>query len=269
MMDALYFYRHSRFKDVEILFSLRGLDVHAPWIRKVWIFGDRPAFLTDDRTVAEHVPHEYVARVGDFRTPVTNFFLMFYLSSLIPELTPEYLWFCDDFILLDDLSEPEARQDRYLEDLGEVRNRGRGLWKDSLWRTYDLLKRLGYTGYNFETHTPTYFTKRRILEAYCDFKDFITQDRWQGMLGPTAILNHAYKVEPGMTLTSLRDQDLRAGFHGKRPGRDEIEERSRGKKFLNFDDEAFGPDLLAFLKAKFPRVSKFEDPQKLLLPTAE
>ena len=109
-MDALYFYRHSKFRDAEILFSLRSLAGHAPWVRKVWVFGDRPWFLTDDRSLAEHVPHEYVARVAGCRTPVTNFFLMFWLSSLLPELSPEYLWLCDDFILLADLSEEEARR---------------------------------------------------------------------------------------------------------------------------------------------------------------
>jgi len=49
-----------------------------PWVRKVWIVGDRPAFLTDDTSVAEHVPQRYVARIGDFQTPVTNFFHMLF-----------------------------------------------------------------------------------------------------------------------------------------------------------------------------------------------
>ncbi len=72
---------------------------------------------------------------------------------------------------------------------------GRGLWKDALWRTYDLLIRLGYPGYNFETHTPAYLTRKRVMAAYCDSKDFVTEDRFYWMLGLTAILNHAYKLE--------------------------------------------------------------------------
>jgi hypothetical protein len=95
-MDALYLFRHSVYGDVEIRYSLRSLAKHAPYIRKVWIFGDRPAFLSEDTRLIEHVPHEYVARVGNFRTPVTNFFLMLYLSSLIPDLAHEYLQFSDD-----------------------------------------------------------------------------------------------------------------------------------------------------------------------------
>jgi hypothetical protein len=33
------------------------------------------------------------------------------------------------------------------------------------------------------------------MAAYCDSKDFVTEDRFYWMLGLTAILNHAYKLE--------------------------------------------------------------------------
>jgi len=96
-VDALYLFRHSVYGDVEIRYSLRSLAKYAPYIRKVWIFGDWPAFLSDDASVIEHVPHSYVTRSGSFRTPVSNAFLMLYLSSLIPELDSEYLRFSDDY----------------------------------------------------------------------------------------------------------------------------------------------------------------------------
>ena len=258
-MDALYFLRHSRFEDVEIMYSLRSVNMYMPWVRKVWIFGDRPVFLTDDISRIQHVPHEYAARVGPFKTPVTNFFLLFFLASLIPELDFEFLWFCDDFILLDYLSEEDARKDRCLQDLSQVKGRGRGLWKDSLWRTYDLLKRLGYTGYNFETHAPTYFTKKRVFEAYCEFKDWVTEDRWYGMLGPTAILNHAYAVE-SFDLTWLKAEGRHVGFHGKAPSYEEVAKQCRGKGFLNFDDDAFGEGIRRYLAKRFPTPSIYEQP---------
>jgi hypothetical protein len=95
-----------------------------------------------------------------------------------------------------------------------VTNRGGGRWRESLWRTYDLLKRLEYTGYNFETHTPSYFRRRWVFEAYCEFRDFVTQDRWFGMVGITAILNHAYRHQR-FDLVHLETEGSRAGFWGK------------------------------------------------------
>jgi hypothetical protein len=50
--------------DVEIRYSLRSLAKYAPYIRKVWIFGDRPAFLSEDTSLIRHVPQSYLTRSG-------------------------------------------------------------------------------------------------------------------------------------------------------------------------------------------------------------
>jgi hypothetical protein len=256
-MDALYVYRHSVNDDFEIRHSLRSLGQHAPYIRKVWIYGDRPGFLTDDASLVEHVPHEATAGVLGVKTPVINFFLLMFLSSLIPDLSSEYLFLSDDFYLLRDFPEKEARKDRYIEDMRLNKIRGNGMWVDALWRTYDALIRLGYAGYNFETHVPAYLTKKRVMDAYCDFKDFITEDRWYGMLGPTAVLNHAFRKET-MPLTNLLEEKIRCGFWGKPPTYEEVIQQSEGKTFFNFDDPAFGDSIRRFLSMRFPVPSKFE-----------
>ena len=257
-MDIVYVFRHSQFDDLELRYSLRSIATYAPYIRKVWVFGDRPEFLSDDRSVIEHVPHEAIAWVGGHRAPVTNFFLMLWLSSLIPELSFEYLWLCDDFILLQPLPIDVARQNRYLENMDDVENRGRGLWKESLWRTYDLLKRLNYPGYNFETHTPTYYTKKRVFEAYRAFRDFVTEDRFFGMLGPSAVLSHALRHESPFPLTKVVEGDQRAGFYNEASDYETIFRRCRGPQFLNFDDKAFNDEMQRFLSEKFPTPCVYE-----------
>lgn len=258
-MDALYLFRHSSFGDEELRYSLRSLRRHAPYIRKVWVFGDRPAFLSGDQSVIEHVPHSAIARIGDFPGPVTNFFQLIFLSSLIPELDPEYLRFSDDFVLIGDLPIEAARKSRYLEDLGEVKHRGRGLWKDSLWRTHDLLRRLGYPGYNFETHTPAYLRRRWVLNAYCDFKDYTTGDRWYGLVGLTAILNHVVKHE-NIGLTHLPSEGTRAGFWHRQPTYEAVVDACGNRVFFNFDDAAYGQAIQRFLSERFPEVSVYEKP---------
>ena len=256
-MDAVYFLKHSAAGDLEIRYSLRSLARHLPWIRKVWIVGDRPSFLTDDRRLAEHVPHEYLIRVGPYRKPVTNFFLNTFLASLIPELDFGFLRFSDDYILLADLSPDEAQRVRYVNDLTESRNRGTGLWKESLWRTYDVLKRLKFPGYNFESHTPTYYTRKWVFEAFCDFQDYVTEDRWYGLLGPTAILNHALQHH-GLSLTHRQTEDWYVGFHHQPAKYETVLEQSAGKRFLNFDDAALSGDLKRFLQERFPEPCVYE-----------
>ncbi|MFT5327513.1 MAG: hypothetical protein ACI8P0_005405 [Planctomycetaceae bacterium] len=263
-MDALFFFRHSSHDDFEIQHALRGVARHMPWIRKVWVFGDRPRFLSEDTSLVEHVPHEYVARVGKHRTPITSFFMMYYLSSLIPDLDFEYLWFCDDFFPIGDLSIEEARKDRYIVNMDDA-TRGTGLWNESLWRTYDFLKRLGYTGYNFETHAPTYFTKKRVFEAYCDFKDFVTQDRWYGMLGPTAILNHAV-CRDSVDLVHRGPEGRWVGFYGQAPPYEEFLKKVDGKTFLNCDDRGLTDVVRRYLRETFPEPCQYEQPTDSTTP---
>jgi hypothetical protein len=256
-MDVLYIFKHSANDDFEIRHSLRSIEQYAPYIRKVWIYGDEPKFIADDASLIEHVPHEATSRVLGVKTPVTGLFLQLFLSSLIPDLSFEYLFFSDDFYLLKNLPVEEARKDRYLQDLSLQKVRGRGLWREALWRTHDLLIRLGYTGYNFETHTPACLTRKRVMAAYCDFKDFVTEDRFYWMLGLTAILNHAYKMEK-MSLTNLREEESRFGFWGKPPAYEEVVRQSEGKLFFNFDDPAFGEGIRKFLMERFPARSRYE-----------
>jgi Stealth protein CR2, conserved region 2 len=256
-MDALYIYRHSVNNDFEIRYSLRSIELYAPYIRKVWIFGDRPAFLSDDSSLIECVPHEYITPILGITTPVSSTFLMMFLGSLIPDLHYEYLRFSDDFVLMKDFPIAEARKDRYLTDLSLATTRRRGLWGDSLWRTYETLKRLGYTGFNFEIHVPTYLTRKRVFDAYREFRDFVTADHYYGLVGATAILNHAYRNE-NMNLVSILDEESRFGFWGAPPQYDDIVRARKRKLFFNFDDHAFGVAIRRFLIECFPKQSRYE-----------
>ncbi|MCC9608122.1 hypothetical protein LOC69_19810 [Blastopirellula sp. JC733] len=256
-MDIVYFLKHSSANDLEILISLRSVAKHFSDVGKVWIVGDRPTFLTDDTTIVEHIPHDYLAAPIRFQTPIVNQFQLLFASSLLPELTHEFLYFCDDYVLLDRLTLEEARKSYYLEDMDKITKRGRGIWMESLWRTYEQLKRLGYPRFNFETHCPAYFRRKWVFDAYVDLKDFVTNDRYFGLLAETAILNHAI-AKQGVKPVSIRDERLRIGFWGKHPQYDSIQAQCRGKRFLNFDDAGFGPDLKRYLLEMFSEPCRYE-----------
>lgn len=252
-MDAVYFYKHSPHGGAELHYSLRSLDKFAPYIRKVWIFGDCPAFISRDKSIIEHVPHAAVNALG-VKTPVMNFFLLYFLSSLIPELSHDYLRLSDDFILLQNLSEEDARRDRCSGDLTSIPDEQwakqiRTQWQDSLCATYSHFRRLGFTHiYNFETHTPAFMTKTRCMNAYLQLRDSVTEHRWTGLMGATAILNCAKDLK-------LKNFEI-MGVYNKDPGLEWLE--AHEKPFFNFDDPAFGLGVKAFLTKKFPESCKYE-----------
>jgi hypothetical protein len=262
-IDALYIYATGPHGDAELRFSLRSVAAHAPWVRKVWVFGDRPEWLSDDKSVVEHVPHEYVARLGRWKVPLRNTFLMTFLASLIPGLADEFLWFADDYILLEPVTREDLCRVRVLEDLAKLPSRGKGLYKDALWRTHDTLKRLGCYNpelglLNFECHVPHPLTRKRVWDAYCDLQDFVSEDRYYGLLCHLAIYNHAAKHEPLTDLVWLKEEDRFLGFYGKPPTREEVSRGCHRKAFLNFDDAAWGVGMEGYLAERFPEKSKFE-----------
>lgn len=252
-MDAVYFYKHSPHGGEEIRYSLRSLEKHAPYIRKVWIFGDRPNFLSRNKKLIEHVSHEDVNIIGA-KIPVTNFFLLHFLSSLIPDLSHDYLRLSDDFVLLDRLSEEDARKDRYAEDLTNIPLDAWKLnlsteWQDCLRMTHHYFKRLHYKNiYSFETHAPAFMTKTRCMKAYLAMQGSVTEHRFTGLMGATAILNYADDL-------NLEKVKL-LGVYVSDPGLQWLEKNQR--PFLNFDDAAFGRGMKAFLRKKFPNPSKYE-----------
>lgn len=257
-MDVVYLFRHSPHADEELRYSLRSVSRHAPWVRKVWVFGDRPVWLAADSDAVEHLPHDAVAWVERCKTPVVNTFLMLYLVALLPDLAPEFLFFCDDYVLLADLPIAAATRVRFLDDLAaSADRRGTGLYKDALWRTYDLLKRLGYPTLNYEAHIPVHHTKRRILAAYRDLRDFVTEDRFYGPLANLAVLNHARRRE-GFTPVRLADEGTYAGFHFRPPEYEAIRAACAGRLFLNFDDAAFNDAMRRFLAESFPERCRYE-----------
>ena len=103
-----------------------------------------------------------------------------------------------------------------------------------------------------------YLTRKRVLEAYCEFHDFVTEDRWFGMMGATAILNHTHKHEK-TKLISIKEEGSRAGFWGRPPASYEaVLDQVRGRTFFNFDDAAFNEHIAGFLRERFPNQSRFE-----------
>lgn len=152
---------------------------------------------------------------------------------------------------------------RFIQDLNSVQNRGKGLFKASLWRTFDLLKRKGYSGLNFEVHLPVYLTRKRVLVAARTFRDFISNDRFFGVLAKTTVLNHAMKTE-GFSPISLKDEGLYAGFHRESAAYDAIVDKCSDKMFLNFDDDAFSEDMRRFLSERFPDRCRFEQVETML-----
>jgi len=256
-LDIVYIFRHSPHRNDEIRFSLRSVAKHLPYVRKIWIFGDRPTFLSGDVSLIEHIPHAYLAPLFGLQIPVRNDLWMSFLASLIPGLAFDFVRFSDDYIVMAPLTRERLLTPSALEDLDKVANRGRGKWKDQLWRTYDALKQYGYHGYNFESHVPQPLTRQLVFEAFMTFREQLSEERYGGLVTATTIYNYGLKHH-GLQLAWLAEEKSKAGFYGKCPAKGEIAAVCEGKLFLSFDDTGWGPPVRDFLQEVFPEPCQYE-----------
>jgi hypothetical protein len=95
------------------------------------------------------------------------------------------------------------------------------------------------------------------MDAFLTFRSCVTEDPYAGLMGATAILNHAVRHE-GLSPVSLQDEQSRLGYWYTPPTFEEVIEQSTGHTFLNFSERAFGPGLRQFLEWRFPVASRFE-----------
>ncbi len=256
-LDIVYLFRHSKHGDQEILYSLRSVAHHLSFIRKVWVFGDKPEFMSGDKSLIEHLGHGYIAPLLGYRLPVRNDFLLLFLASLIPELAFSFVRFADDYIILQPLTHEQLCTPRAVDDLNKQTVRGCGGWKDQLWRTFDALKQYGYAGYNFESHVPQPYTRRIAFESFMAFRQFLSEERYEGLVTGTTIYNYALKHYQ-LPFIWLAEEQSRAGFYGHCPSEIEIEASCREKLFLNFDSGGFGAPMQQFLEKTFPDPCKYE-----------
>jgi hypothetical protein len=94
------------------------------------------------------------------------------------------------------------------------------------------------------------------MEAFCEFRDFVTEDVYYGPLAFTAIQNYAAKR--GETdLEFLAETQSRAGFYAHHDY-DAIRKACEGKQYLNFNDKGLNDDMRRYLIERFPLPSVYE-----------
>jgi hypothetical protein len=139
--DVVYLMAKSKW-DQELKYSLRSLERFFPQLGKVWIVGHLPEFI--DPTTVVHLPETNFLQNG-----------VFVESTAVRLLNEQLEGLTEDFILAQDdnyLLRPATWEDfgpLLVEDLDRVQIRGTKPWQLMLWRTYDLLKSLGRTAFNY------------------------------------------------------------------------------------------------------------------------
>jgi hypothetical protein len=164
MIDIVYILGKnlSGVRDQEIKFSLRSVEKHLKNFRNVYLIGHKPVFLNDK---IMHHPFEDSAQHCKER----RIMLKYLYACTIPEISPKFLMFNDDFFLTKDIDATKIPYYYSTRLKNKIKHNSNGRYKKSIINTYNALTGKGYPTKYFDVHYPMYYDKDKFPEVMAKY----------------------------------------------------------------------------------------------------
>lgn len=185
----------ARFRDHGLLrYWFRGVEQFAPWVRKIHFVtcGQRPEWLNTAHPKLQLVDHsDYIPTKF---LPVFNSTLIEIYMHKLPDLTPLFVYFNDDFFVINEVGKERFFTNGLPNDIAAFRhNSGMGLWSKTLKNNIRVInerfdkKEVLQRDHDKWFH-PSYGKKAnltRLLQPYDKFVTLITPHNAQPYLKET------------------------------------------------------------------------------------
>jgi len=158
--DIVYIYgsNHSRWHGLEIIYSLRSLEIYGRNYGRVFIAGDKSRLLNSEVT---HIPKsEDIAHCKERRI----------YEKLLevckdPQPTEEFVVFNDDYFLTKEIDFSNLNYFYHLRLSEKIARRKKAdAYHRAMKNTEAVLKERGYSDYYFDIHYPMYYNKTKFLQ---------------------------------------------------------------------------------------------------------
>lgn len=171
----------ARFRDYGLLkYWFRGIDKFAPWVRKIHFVtcGQKPEWLDASHPKLNLVHHEdYIPE--QFLPCFNSSVLEIYLHK-IPDLAEHFVYFNDDFFIIDHLPKERFFKDGIPQDIAAFRmNLGMSLWSKCLKNNIRIINRRFDKKEVFKRdhdkwYFPEYGSKARLTRLLSGYPRFVT-----------------------------------------------------------------------------------------------
>ena len=232
-------------------YSLRALEKNFIDLGKIFMIGDIPPWIKGVYQVPWSMAHSMDQRTRNF-----SFCHSMWIAAKVPEISDSFLYMADDHYILTPRTAQDFRDTVLVRENMETytqreRRTGRREWQQMIWHTVDKLMDGGYSGWNYETHTPKMIEKTKLMDCFAMFGigdgKLIWQTAYFNMHPPSSEFK-AYLCE---------ESGLRAGIYREMTV-PEIEAAARDAVFLNHNDDGVNDALRDYLESRFPEPSRFE-----------
>lgn len=150
----------SKWKNNELRYCLRGLEMYCKDMGNVVIVGEKPDWTTN----VTHIPAK------DLLTPTYNIWTKTLAAAQSHEVSDNFLFCNDDYFWLSDFTAKDYPY--YYSDVT-----GNSPYKKILRRTMDVCQKSGLTSLNYDVHKPMIINKEQFIKAFEFFEWHLTIDQ--------------------------------------------------------------------------------------------
>ena len=231
----------SKWNDNEIRFSLRSVEKYLNGVGNIYIVGENPGFLQN----VIHIP-----AADEFDPAINadgNMTIKILLACAITELSDNFLFMNDDFIILKQM---EISEIHWLHK-GDMKDRPDKYWKEQFYRhrlrrTFESLRDKMQTTLQYDYHAPMLMNKndfRKVMEQY-DYAEGIG-------LTFRSIYGNAMQLHAEL-LTDQKKTIYKNYTYS------ELVRLTETAQFLGYNDQGLNGSMIYFLWKTFHKQSVYE-----------
>ncbi len=247
--------RGSRHGDAELRYCLRSIKQHLDNLGRVWIVGERPAWLAVDGETLVHLPVPDLCPIADVSI-IHKLVAACIETPGRPRVSQRFVFFSDDQVLL----RPVGWKQLGPYHFGDLANltQWNGGWWQRMRHTRDWLAASGRPTLHGDTHAPLPMLRNELLRL-------CRETEWRkppGLCVGTLYLNWTHPSPrplgegPGVRAAQPMGE-RKATISSPLPAA-ELRRRIAGRWFLCHTDAGFTPELRGLLDQLFPEKCRWE-----------
>lgn len=235
-MDLIYTHRYdNKSFNTQLKYSLRSVEKYMKGIDRVIVVGFDPML-----SGVEHIEFE------DLKSPARNIYNKLMYVARRSDISEDFIYMADDHFLC-----APVNADHYpyysngtLEGLYRTQNNG---YRIIIKNTLDILRSAGKDTRNFNIHCPIRYNRTLLRDVDEYYRDRIDSPLW--VLLKSVYCNHLMLYEQN----ELKDCKIRSNLSDG-----EIERRIYGRDCFSTGREWINPNIIKYLRNKYPEKSKYE-----------
>jgi len=226
----------SKIGHLDLRYCLRSIEKNVKNYRDIWIIGDLPKWI-------KNVKHLGVSDDPDPKYKERNIWRKIKAACLNPEISDDMFFFNDDFAILDKIDATNYPF-YYKGTVTDSWIKNRSHYRATANHTRRYLEQRGFEDFNFDTHCPIIYNKKKFLTSFTDIN-------WETAYG--YLIKTHYCAVNRVKGEYMPDLKLK-----KKHTYEEVAELVKGRHVVSCTDVPIKYGLADYLEELFPDKSKYE-----------